>query len=196
MCQSAGTVDGLNCLSYCCLFPSWYFQRCIKHLPHSPGRLHQSKPDLLHSYQLSVGFGVKYSSVTSSIFSASSLALLLLWCSLSLHRFLLYQNVHQLLVYLSFSSLYHLTCASVPDPCLSPRLSWNWQCFIDRRHGGPGLICLSSSRTSLLHFSLSLVMTTYSFPTPPETRPCVSWCATYKFLCSRFKYQRRAICVC
>lgn len=93
-----GPVGGLNCLSYCCLFPSWYFHRHFKHLPHcdlphSRGRLHQSKPDVLHTCQLS--FGVKCCPVTSSIFSASCLALLLR-CSLSLHRFLLSQKVHQL----------------------------------------------------------------------------------------------------
>lgn len=88
-----GLVGGLNCLSYCCLFSSWYFHRHFKRLPHSHGRLHQSKPDVLHTCQLS--FGVKYCSVTLSIFCARLLALLL-WCSLSLHRFLLSQKVHHL----------------------------------------------------------------------------------------------------
>ena len=111
MCQSAGTVDSVHCLCYCCFFHSWYFQRCIKHLPHSPGRLHQSKPDLLHTCQFSYDFVVKYSSVTSYIFSAGSLALPLWCCSLSLYRFLLSQKVHHLLVYLNFCSS-HLCISS------------------------------------------------------------------------------------
>lgn len=87
-----GPLGGLNCLSYCCLFPSWYFHRHFKLSPHSHGRLHQSKPDVLHICQLS--FGVKYCSVSSSVFSAYHLALL--WCNLSLNGFLLSQKVHQL----------------------------------------------------------------------------------------------------
>lgn len=128
-------------------------------------RLYQSKSDLLHACQLSLVFGVKCFSVTSSIFWSNSLALLLLWCSLSLHKFHLSQKFPSIYYELLFPvASFHL-CTAVLDPCLSLWPSWNWQCFI-YHYGEPGLICPASSRALLRHFSPSLLMITYTSTSP------------------------------
>lgn len=129
-------------------------------------KLHQSKSDLLHACQLSLVFGVKCSSVTSSILWSRSLALLLLWCSLSLHRFHLSQRFPSFYYELLFPlPLSHL-CTAGLDPCLSLWPSWNWQCFI-YHYGEPGLICPASFRTPLWQFSPSSLMITYTSTSPP-----------------------------